>query len=380
MLNKLKRLLFLSLIIITPFLFNPFNGDIELIKVIFLCSMIFVLLLYAIFFIQKRLKFNKKGKIIVFSILGFILFALISTFSNDFLTSIYGQYGRYFGFLPWFSCIMLAFVAPFYIEGKNFLEKLIKVLIWVGFVSALSAILLSFLDIGAVFEGRLSGFTGNPNVLGKLLLITIILNFIYLAHLKKDTKWLYIITLIIQLGVFIMTGNRGAWLALGIILLILLLRNPKKYIRYATIGLISAVPFVLVIFTRIIDTISISTRLEIYEKAISKLFEGGLFGYGFDFDPNMLIPNETYTYSVDRAHQLFLDVGLNVGIPGLIFFIIFSVYAIYILLKGKNQYYNAFGFALLALFISLQFSYFTSISLLLYFLCIGIALKTGVSD
>lgn len=281
------------------------------------------------------------------------------------------------GYIVWFCCVLLAFVTPYYISEKS-LKGIIKAFIWIGLASAIAAIVMSFIYLGAMFEGRLSGLTGNPNVLGKLLLFTIVLNLVFLAYFKGKNKLLYIIALIMQLGVFVMTGNRGSWLALGIISLILLLQNPKKYIKYASIALISAIPFILLIFNRIIDTVSIATRFEIYEKAISKLFERGLFGYGFDFDPTILIPNETYTNSVDRAHQLFLDVGLNIGIPGLIFFTILSVFAVYILLIDKNKYYKAFGYAFLALMISLQFAFFTSISILLYFLCIGIALQRAL--
>ncbi|MFC1647487.1 O-antigen ligase family protein [Patescibacteria group bacterium] len=373
--NRLKKVLFLSLFIILPFLFNPFTGDIELIKVVFLCVATCILLIYAVLFIKKDVKYSKKGKILLYSMLGFTVFASISLFLNDFTISLYGMQGRYMGYIVWFCCVLLAFVVPYYIKNTESLKSLIKTLIWVGFASSIVAILIVFLYSGAVFEGRLSGLTGNPNVLGKLLLFTIVLNFVFLAYPKGKTKFLYIFTLISQLIVFGMTGNRGSWLALGIILLILLLRNPKKYIKYASIALIGAIPFILLIFNRIIDTVSIATRLEIYQKALSKLFERPFFGYGFDFNPEMLIPNEAYTNSVDRAHQLFLDVALNVGIPGLIFFTIFGVMSIYVLIKDKNQYYKAFGYALLALIISLQFSFFTSISLLLFFLCIGIGLQ-----
>lgn len=373
--NKLKKALFLSLFIILPFLFNPFTGDVELIKVVFLCIATCLLLIYAVLFIKKDFNYSKNSKILLYSMLGFIGFATISLLLNDFTTSLYGSYLRYMGYIVWFCCVLLAFVTPYYVSKKS-LKGITKAFVWIGLASAISAILMILIYSGTMFEGRLSGLTGNPNVLGKLLLFTIVLNLVFLAYLKGKAKIPYIIALIAQLGVFVMTGNRGSWLALGVVLLILLMRNPKKYVKYASIALISVIPFVVLIFDRITDTVSIATRFEIYEKSISKLFERGLFGYGFDFDSTILIPNETYTSSVDRAHQLFLDVGLNIGIPGLIFFIIISVFAIYTLLKDKNQYYKAFGYALLALMISLQFSYFTSISILLYFLSIGIALSS----
>lgn len=367
--NQLKKALFLSLFIILPFLFNPFNGDVELIKVIFLSVATLALLIFAIFFIKQKIRSNT---VLTALLIGFLLFATISLFSNDLLTSLFGIYGRYMGYIAWLSCIMLVFVTPYYLKDEKFLNLLVKSLIWVGFTSAIIAILLIFFDINVVFEGRLSGLTGNPNVLGKLLLFTIVLNIVYLPFLKGKTQYLYTFTLLSQLTVLMLTGNRASWLALAIVVVILIAKNSKKYLKHALILITLSIPFVYFMFDRLVSSTSIITRLEIYQTAVSKLFERGLFGYGFDFPPTLLIPNESYTFTVDRAHQLFLDIGLNVGIPGLLVFIAISVISIYQLLKDKNYYYKAFGFALLALFISLQFSYFTSITLLFYFLCIGV--------
>lgn len=76
--NKFKKALFLSLFIIIPFLFNPFTGDVELIKVVFLCVATCILLIYAVLFIKKDFNYSKNSKILLYSMLGFIGFATIS--------------------------------------------------------------------------------------------------------------------------------------------------------------------------------------------------------------------------------------------------------------------------------------------------------------
>jgi len=147
MLDKFKKVLFLSLFIISPILFNPFNGDVELIKVILISVFVCLFLIIIIFFIKIDFKFDKNSKVLIYLLCGFLIFAFISSLQNGFLTSLMGSYHRSHGLIIWLSCVLFAFITPYFIKDKKFLVKLIKILIWIGFLNAIIAVIFNNIGI-----------------------------------------------------------------------------------------------------------------------------------------------------------------------------------------------------------------------------------------
>jgi len=101
---------------------------------------------------------------------------------------------------------------------------------------------------------------------------------------------------------------------------------------------------------------SVLGRMEIWSKAIFMLEDYPFTGIGMGlFGPvaDTLYPFTTFTANtVEHAHNLFLQIGLDLGIPGLISWLsilgINIVTAWIITLRGKRKWHMGLGAGLLA--------------------------------
>lgn len=354
---------------LTPFLFNPFTGDVEGIKTLFLSSYILLLFTVAIFNYKKTTSSNIAT--ILSLTIGWMIITSIIHY-HDFI--ILGAIDRYHGLLIWMASAMIALITPFFITNISAIKKQTKALIVVSLISTIAALPLAFFIEATVFEDRIGGLTGNPNVLGKLILFVLIILGISLEQGKSQKKTFeWIGASILFLGL-IATGNRASWLGIIIVAIIYIFREKQRAIKYllASLGIVLLLtPF---LWNRISNFTSLGTRSEIYTMAVSKILEQPLTGYGFEFGPEVLNPDLNVPFVADRAHQLFLDIGLVMGTPGILLFLTFTVLSLKKLLRDKNSLKRSIGYALLGLFISLQFSFFSGISFLLYFFAIGVSL------
>lgn len=355
--NKWRESLLLGFLLTIPLIFNPFTGEVEAWK-------LYGLIIISLFLALSAGHLFIKNKIVKYSIIVLILCGGLSTMlADDIYLAFWGSWDRQLGFAAYVCSILLALSIPTLKE-----EKLKKTLIASGSLAAIAAIILAITIPESLFEGRMGGSTGNPNILGQLLAITL---FATLLEFFKNPKKISIIaTLLVQGFVFIETGNRASWLALILVMSLFVVRERKglkKYFAALDIFLLILVFFKL---ERVLSLDSIQTRLELYSAGLKGILENPIFGVGFEHIQNALyLPN--FTLTPDRIHQIYLDAALSAGIPFALALLALSIATLVILLKN----HKTLGYVFLILLISLQSSFFTVIHLALFFVFVGFAIQ-----
>lgn len=340
---KINELIFLAIFILIPLVFNPINGEVEVVK-------LGLLVFLAIFlgFWPGKFKWN-------YSLAVLIIFGAIATiFAQDKYLAFWGSGERHFGLAAILAGIVIASKLP-----KINLERFF---ILSGSITSAAAILISNISSASLFEGRMGGTTGNPNILGAFLVPTI---FLTIANFKKNavSSWA---ALILQIYVLFETGNRSSWIALIIILLIFCAQKKNWELLSATIS--GAGIFTFFAWDRVVSEVSIGTRLELYELALKEIFKHP-FGIGYEHIQT-IISSPTFSLVPDRVHQPFLDISLSAGIPSALALLALSI-STFLALRKKNPHY---ALAFLGLFISLQSSFFTILTIFLFFVFVGLAL------
>ncbi len=195
--------------------------------------------------------------------------------------------------------------------------------------------------------------TINPNVLAGVLTIT--LTFLFAVVIGKGPRilsWQRCLPALFCIAfgiVLIQTQSRGAYVATLLALVaIVLLRFPK--LGYSALGLI-AVALVGLLYTyetqELLDfLVSSSTmggldnRIEIWERAIYILHDFAFTGLGIGgfkrvvplLYPYIAIPSAD---EVPHAHNLFLQIGVDLGLPGLICYL--SIFLTTLVLLIRNS-------------------------------------------
>jgi putative inorganic carbon (HCO3(-)) transporter len=146
------------------------------------------------------------------------------------------------------------------------------------------------------------------------------------------------------LAVIVVTRSRGAYLAAAAgIVVVLVLRWPRL-IYAVPVALVAGVIGVCAIGpARSLDALSLngalgglSGRAEVWSRAIFALQDFGITGIGmgtFSRLIPLMYPYLTLArdFNVDHAHNLFLQVGLDLGIPGLIAYLALLINAFVLL-------------------------------------------------
>jgi len=352
--KKLQSALFSCFLVLTPLLFNPLDGSVERVKFIVLC--IFSL----IFYLLKRT--DKINEIFKWTIVLLIFFGFISTIlSQDIYLAFWGSPERCFGFAAFLSAMMLALGIP-----KIDYKSLINFFIVSGTLSTLAAIILGIFSQDSLFEGRISGTLGNPNLLGQFLAVTLFFG-IY-RFIEKRNK-IDLIHVLIQAFGLLLSGNRASIFALILVTIIYVIHTKKSW---KVISLFAILPIISLFFIsdRIFAGQSILTRIEIYSSAIKAIIKTPFFGSGFEHVQNVLMLPSSYTMIADRVHQLFLDFAVMAGIPFTITLIVLSVFTLIVLFKKQP----VFGFAFLALLLSLQVGFMGIVNLIQFSIFVGLAI------
>ncbi len=174
----------------------------------------------------------------------------------------------------------------------------------------------------------------NPNVLAGSLAILLPIALGWLLFGWRRLTWrqrmLVGAAALVTLGVIFLTQSRGAWLALGIaIMLMVALRWRWGWLAALGLALVGTVSAYLVGFSRIADFFirsaslgGLDGRLEIWTRAVFLVQDFPYTGVGmgtFGRAADTLYPFFIYAPGkIDHAHNLFLQVAVDLGIPGLI--------------------------------------------------------------
>jgi hypothetical protein len=355
--ESLQIRIFKVFILMTPLLINPFSGLPDNIKLL-----MFFLASFFYFTINKLKK--DLNPIFKYSIASLIALGGISTMlSTNIYLSFWGSPDRCFGFFLFLLTVFLALGLP-----KIKSSKLFNILISSGVIVSIIALLLGIFVEASLFEGRIAGTLGNPNLLGQFLLVPLFLTIYKLLKKRKKSDLLLIIP---QALALILSGNRASIFALIIVTFLYLISSKKSWKILASFATIFG-GICLILIKRILSFESIQTRLELYESGTKALTENPLWGVGFEQIQHVLQVPETYTLVVDRVHQPFLDLALMGGIPFMISILILIGTTLFILLKKEK----ALGFALLGLLISLQFNFMGVMDMILFGIFIGVAINS----
>jgi len=173
----------------------------------------------------------------------------------------------------------------------------------------------------------------NPNVMAGALVILFPFALALLLFGGRQLSWPQLVLLgaavVLMLGVIILTQSRGSWMGLAASLMIItLLRWPWG--RWL-IMVVAAAGLFVILWLGVVPVLNalmlnntlggLDTRLEVWSRALYMIEDFPITGIGmglFEEVAGVLYPFFTVSRDVPHAHNLFLQVAVDTGIPGLI--------------------------------------------------------------
>jgi putative inorganic carbon (HCO3(-)) transporter len=340
--------------------------------------------------------------------------------------SWWGTYERWFGLFTLLHVFVFYFLLRITLRRQQIFKMLLDGVAVVTFFISVYAILQHFgIDLPGFKEGlrvatpgwprRSFATLGHPNFLGAYLALVLPLVVYSLLVSKNIYKRIFnAVTLIVGLIATVFTLSRSVWLAVTISLVVLaiILIKDKFHFTKNRILFFVVTLFVLVagyffinhsannnsvLTKRLVSAFNIQNdsggvRLWIWGVALNHVVTKPLFGYGpdtfyllaektpspFNFEPQPF----------DRAHNIFLDTALSVGVVATFLLLALMVYIIYYLWNARraatetelNIYYSALLASLIAYIIIGLFNFDTITSLVYFYLVIALTLSVNKSE
>lgn len=360
--------------------------DLTKVTILYVFSILLLFLYFARIVLSGRIVYPRTGALYP-AFLYVIWLTLCVLFSRVPLVSIVGEYGRYETFQAILCFVFLFYLSLIYLDSKKWLEYFF----WALFIAATLIIIYGVVQ-GLGYEpifpffmvrpeqwgGRARSTLGNAVFLGGYL--AFILPLILDAFLKRR-DWLFLI-----FGGFFALGfasnvfsqSRGGWLGMiaGVSLLvagrIYLYRRNQAGIGYRLEVkhwslLILAVAVVFLVFLFYIGQgnpgekltyfyqhfLSIfkfgegsaATRIEIWKSSLRMINDRPFLGVGPDQMLNYFPQYRTVRYTEiegemtmpDRCHNEYLQVAVNLGIPGFLAFLWLLIYLFFCISKPLKE-------------------------------------------
>jgi len=176
--------------------------------------------------------------------------------------------------------------------------------------------------------------TVHPNVMGGNLILLLPLPLSILIFGWKSIHWgeriISGLAVILMISVIILTKSRGTWMALiAVLMLITLLRWRIGWIFIILLALVLVITITLIGWTEFIEVITenealigIDGRIDIWSRAVFMIQDFPLTGIGFGIF--MDVADNLYKFflfppgKIIHAHNLFLQIAVDIGLPGLI--------------------------------------------------------------
>lgn len=410
-------------VIITPlfFSFSALN-NFTLPKVAIFRSLVALMLLFWIIksIEEKKITFNKSAlPIAVLIFLAINIFSTITSINPE--ISFWGTHDRMEGLFTFLHLIIFFLLAASFIKRKGQTKKIIKAMVLASVPIAIHAILqhynIDFFKSISHVGKRSYSTLGNALHLGAYLVFVIPFTlFLILEKSKKLKVWNYKIPLLVlilalQILALLFTQTRSAWLAILISMLFFsflwaIKQKSKKgglalAIIIALIVLVSVSLFSSNNFLNLpkenkylkrvasafdLENVSNAQRILVWENTLEIIKKRPFLGYGpemFAYALSKNYPPELTKFPepyFDRAHNHFLDMGINTGFLGIISFLsiifLFYFYQLKIFRKSQDQTWQLFSIsastAVLAYLIQNQFSFNSPVILVYFYLFLGI--------
>ncbi len=416
-LNKVFEWGILILIFSLPLFFDLKTADsFFLPKILFfrfsVLSLFFIWLIKSL--LENKIKDDLKNffrSSLTIALCAFIFSVSVSAlFSLNRYLSFWGSYLRYNGLLNIFFLFGFFFLASSAARKDGFLKKIF----WVASFSAgLISLYAIFQHFGLDFidwqtrhdiEARVISTIGNPLYLGGFLVMVMPLTlFLVFSEAKIQRKILFILIFICQVLTLVFTLSRSAWLAFILSFFVFIFLYgilEKKKIIWRT-GLAVLIFFIgagmlFVLFSpagsyarrwqSIFDFSepTVAPRLLVWQSALEGIADSPVIGSGpetFIYVFNQLYPPKLTAWSerwFDRAHNLFLDLGVTQGFLGLISFLaVIGVFYFLIarFIKKSSGFSRsailALGVGTLAYLFQNQFSFNTPATAVYFYLFLG---------
>lgn len=349
---SIRKVLLLLLPLLLPLVFIPaFPTEYELPKLIFFVISIQVLLILSIRRVYNHITLLAHDRVLIIAGLFVLILLITNSVGLDPHISLLGSISRHQGFIMIITLFEYIVLMRIYAVEKAFLSKNIMILIYT-LTLLLSGIALgqfimhTFLHISIpIYNDRIVATMGNPNFLGGVLTIGLLLVlFCYRFNSKLLSKILFILFQTIVILALLTTRSQSAILGLllgyGIYAQLRINNAYKKVLIYLLVTL----TFIFTVNSIRLDFSIWDNQLRIWPVAIQKITENPLLGYGQE--NFQLIYPEELLYAVDSAHNLLLEIALAGGIPALIFF------TLLIFLSFKNHTPEMRSLLIVALFLA----------------------------
>ena len=390
--------------------------------IVFRSIMAIMLFLYLWQLLYQRGKIpitDLKKRVIVWALgLVFLVFFLASVFSVEPYFSFWSWPVRSGGFVNFAFFIAFAMLAFLIIKKEDWI-KFWNFSIGIGLLVCFIAIAQffgPFKNILPIVDNRPSSTVGNPIFLGMyLLFLTLMSLALFLKEGNKYLRLFYIFSSIIFFYTIVLTESRACYIGLVAGVIVFLINYPKKYLflKILIISCLIAAALAVSIanapsyfpefvqHNRVIQSLSPRLkfqalynegRLSAWKISAQAIQNRPLLGWGpenypvgFDkyYDPKTIPFNNDNSDWWDRAHNIFLDVGVQAGLLGIFsyLFLLFALFwQIYKLKKNagnENEKVAIVGIqAILVSYIAANFLSFDSfVTYLMFFFTIGYILS-----
>lgn len=290
--------------------------------------------------VEKKMRHPEKtvawwGLFVAFGVLS-ILWAIDPAVMRQKITTIVGLY-------------VLYFVVSCYRFKKEELAALSKLIVYGG-VAASMYVIVSYFFMGVHFgdTARASLNYGersaDPNQFAFSLLIPYALSMGAMLSTKdallKILNWSLLGIIILGM---MLTGSRGAYLGMTVILLVLMLHKAQRNYLIITVVILLTASFLLVpemVLQRISGAGETggAGRLDIWQVGLGALEEYWLLGAGLDNFPKAYwLHGPVFDTLESGPHNIYLSVAVELGITGVLL-LAFAIYKHYALLRVKRSW------------------------------------------
>lgn len=372
-----------------PIVMYPYIVDIyALPKATFLYVSTMLLVIFYIIRSARAGEFMLYRSVLDIPIVLILLVATASLLFSDIpLLGLVGKYRDYETLPALFCYAAIYFLLTQSVRDEKSFERILKVLA-IGFipVAAYGLIQASGIDFPNIvrFESRVHSSLGNPILFGTYLVIMLPL-LLSLARSVEEERWRLLAWVLILVGGInlIFTESRGAWLGLLVAAIAIFVRwrknaavkkrlkmtrskasRTKSKNRAAIIVAILVVAVILIISVlvipsshmknRLVSTFTLTEsstviRIETWKTAFKMISDRPLLGYGPEQMGYWYPVYKTAKHAAiepngiaDRAHNDFLQIAVDIGIPGMLLYIWMFTVAILGLFKSRAVFRSSY--------------------------------------
>ncbi len=245
------------------------------------------------------------------------------------------------------------------------------------FFVPLLGLFLGTLIMGTNSSERSIGTLGEPNALATTVLFFLPFSAVNSDHPHLKNKWLVkltkILSVIMGLGILILSGSRSG--VLGLFIMILFLLGLKLKLSFKTAVVIS-LTFIIVSFVIPFREGGgwYENRSEIWQTAFYSGLSSPILGHGFGnvqqalIETSIALNNNIRHQIIDSSHNLFLDIWVQGGFIGLVGLLGLLGGSIRGLIKHKRVLELT---SLLGLLVALSFNPVSAVNLFAFYFLIG---------